>query len=175
MAGIVRADTLRTNAIKSQDSDVTAMTIGTSGSATFLQPILQSSVVAFAAYGGAEQNGDTAETLDFTSTTYNYGNNFSTTSSTWTTPVAGVYYFSFSLMCYNSEHSRCQFSKNDTLISDQFYASTASNPGAYTRNNGEIIVEMALNDTMKVRRNTSASTTEGAHQNYRHFTGMLLG
>jgi hypothetical protein len=175
MAGIVRADTFRTNTIKSQDSDVTAMTIDGSGSATFLQPILQSSVVAFSAYGGAQQQGDTTEALDFTSTTYNYGNNFSTSTNTWTAPVAGVYYFSFSLMCYSSEHSRCIFSKNDVLFGNQFYASTASNAGAYIRNNGEVIVEMAVNDTMKVMRNASASSTEGAHSDYRHFTGMLLG
>ena len=38
MAGIVRADTLRTNTIKSQDSDVTAMTIDGSGNVSFTAP-----------------------------------------------------------------------------------------------------------------------------------------
>lgn len=38
MAGIVRADTFRTNTIKSQDSDVTAMTIDGSGNVSFTAP-----------------------------------------------------------------------------------------------------------------------------------------
>ena len=38
MAGIVRADIFRTNTIKSQDSDVTAMTINGSGNVTFTTP-----------------------------------------------------------------------------------------------------------------------------------------
>ena len=41
MAGIVRADTFRTNTIKSQDSDVTAATVATDGTLTFAKNISQ--------------------------------------------------------------------------------------------------------------------------------------
>jgi hypothetical protein len=175
MAGIVRADTARLNTIKSQDSDVTAFTIASDGHATFTKPILQTSAVAFSARGGARQEAGGVTDLQFNTTDYNYGNNFSTSTYTWTTPVAGVYYFSFSLMVYSQEHSRCQFKKNSSYVGNQFYCSSVPTSGMYVRNNGEIIIEMAVNDTMKVVRNVSNESSEGVHSNYRHFTGMLIG
>ena len=90
MAGIVRADTFRLNTIKSQDSDVTAMTIDADGRiATPARP-------GFAAYLTASQSftaaGD-AQTLIFTATTHNEGNCYNTTTGAFTAPITGLYFF----------------------------------------------------------------------------------
>jgi hypothetical protein len=128
----------------------------------------------FSAYGGAEQTGDVKEVLQFTSATSNVGNHFSTSTYTFTAPVSGHYHFSFNLMTYASENSRCQFAKNGSLIADQFY-SEADGYAEYPRNSGSIIVQLSTNDTLRVDRNVQNSSNERCHQNYRSFTGYLLG
>lgn len=90
MAGILRADTARLNTIKSQDSDVTAMTIDANGRiATPARP-------GFVAYRSGNQSftaaGD-AQTLIFNATTYNEGNCYNTTTGAFTAPITGLYFF----------------------------------------------------------------------------------
>jgi hypothetical protein len=128
----------------------------------------------FSAYGGAEQAGDVKEVLQFTSATSNVGNHFSTSTYTFTAPVSGHYHFSFSLMTYASDNSRCQFAKNGSLIADQFYAE-ADGYAEYPRNGASIIVQLSTNDTLRVDRNVQNSASERCHQNYRSFTGYLIG
>jgi len=128
----------------------------------------------FSADGGAEQTSDVREVIQFTSATSNVGNHFSTSTYTFTAPVSGHYHFSFSLMTYAAENSRCQFAKNGSLIADQFYAE-ADGYAEYSRNCASIIVQLSTNDTLRVDRNVQNSASERCHQNYRHFTGYLIG
>jgi hypothetical protein len=128
----------------------------------------------FSAHGGAEQTGDVKEVIQFTSATSNVGNHFSTSTYTFTAPVSGHYHFSFSLMTYASDNSRCQFAKNGSLIADQFYAE-ADGYAEYPRNGASIIVQLSTNDTLRVDRNVQNSASERCHQNYRSFTGYLIG
>jgi hypothetical protein len=128
----------------------------------------------FSAHGGAEQTSDAREVLQFTSANSNVGNHFSTSTYTFTAPVSGHYHFSFNLMAYAAENSRCQFAKNGSLIADQFYTE-ADGYAEYPRNSGSIIVQLSTNDTLRVDRNVQNSASERCHQNYRSFTGYLLG
>jgi len=144
------------------------LTVDTSGRVTTpYQPM-------FSAYGGAEQTGDAREVIKFTSAASNVGNHFSTSTYTFTAPVSGHYHFSFNLMTYAAENSRCQFAKNGSLIADQFYTE-ADGYAEYPRNSGSIIVQLSTNDTLRVDRNVQNSASERCHQNYRFFTGYLLG
>ncbi len=128
----------------------------------------------FSAHGGAEQSGDVKQVIEFTTAISNVGSHYNTSTYTFTAPVSGHYYFFFTVMAYASANSRCQFAKNGSLIADQFY--TESDEYAeYPRNCGSIIVQLSANDTMRVDRNVNNSANELAHQNYRSFSGYLIG
>jgi hypothetical protein len=163
-----------------RNGDLNLLTGGTGATATTRLKIDSSGRVTtpnqpmFSAHGGAEQTGDVREVLQFTSATSNVGNHFSTSTYTFTAPVSGHYHFSFSVMTYAAENSRCSFAKNGSLIADQFYTEADGYP-EYPRNIGSIIVQLSTNDTLRVDRNVQNSGSERCHSNYRFFTGYLLG
>ena len=135
--------------------------------------LLKNKVVAFSAYNGPRVVGGSMATIAYTAVMVNTDNCYSTSTYKFTAPVAGIYHFSFSHMAYNNEHSRCQFAKNGSLIHAQFYCSSASSN--YSRMTGDIILALAVNDTIEVKRNVQNAGSEGIHSDYRHFSGMLLG
>ena len=90
MAGIVRADTFRTNTIKSQDSDVTAMTIDASGR------VLKPNQIHFHVRPTTSislTEGNDHQTIIMGTAVRNIGNAYSTTTGIFTAPIAGVYLF----------------------------------------------------------------------------------
>jgi hypothetical protein len=137
--------------------------------------VTQSTVVAFMAYGGPYQQLTTPEVMQFTSTLLNTGNCYSTTTYRFTAPIDGTYRFSTSWMTHNGQWDRAIFRKNGSQVAQQFYASSAANVGVYARLDYEIIIALVAGDYIDVYRNPQSEAGTGAHPDYRHFAGNLLG
>lgn len=155
-------------------------TIGTSPVSTGIKidssgRVNQPNVVAFMAYGGPYQQLTTPEVMQFTTTLINTGNCYSTTTYRFTAPIDGTYRFSTSWMTHNGQYDRAIFRKNGSQVAQQFYGSTTSNVGAYVRLDYEIIIALVAGDYIDILRNPSSETSTGAHPDYRHFAGNLLG
>ena len=189
MAGIVRADTFRMNTIKSQDSDVTAINIDTTGR------ILTPARPAFSVYcdtsqTAADYTSGVSDAACFDQTDFNIGNCVAISSkiATFTAPVNGLYQFNW---CVNLQNTNAighassylyiyeggttlRYSDEDNAyrnLSD--YGNSSSDTDYYSLPNSAI-VQLSATDTVKVMLKTNGDTSVAIREGTR-FNGYLVG
>jgi hypothetical protein len=132
----------------------------------------QPSFYAYASGGGiASSNSYT--TPGFDNISHNIGNHWNTSTVTFTAPVAGYYYFHFT-MYWNSTngYSRMRILKNSSTIHHYNIK-----PGLGSDHSQEVsgIIGMAANDTVKPQMMSDNSNNYFRAQNHSYFEGYLLG
>jgi len=190
MAGIVRADTFRMNTIKSQDSDVTAMTIDGVGRISLPTHVMFQCYLR-GAPNGAYTTGTpstltaTSSGLSFSSSTewvcvdthVNNGNHYSTSTGRFTAPVNGTYKFWWRFLGDYSQNSVSEIhtelrknGANDSMLGSESYSEMASSaPNRYNDVSGEILFTLDANDYVSIW------LTGGFHQRYSGWGGELIG
>ena len=144
------------------------LTIDSSGYA------LTPKTVWFHAYNGAAQNPDntTIEVVEFSTANQDSSNSYnaSTDSNTFTAPVGGTYYFSYMFMNNSSEHCRHSFYINNSAVNTKF-----SKNEVYNLSTNFWVGTLANGDSVNARINTAANNEGNIHNDYRVFTGFLIG
>lgn len=130
---------------------------------------------AFYAYalGGGIASSNSYTTPGFDNVSHNIGNHYSTSTVTFTAPVAGYYYFHFT-MYWNSTngYSRIRILKNSSTINHYNIK-----PGLGGDHSQEIsgIISMSSNDTVKPQMMSDQSNNYFRALNHTYFEGYLLG
>ena len=148
-----------------------ALTINTSGYVNKpLQPMF--GVARNAGY----MTDDQVWIADFADT--NVGSHYSTSNGKFTAPVAGVYFFTGSVMTHDSGSSATQvswsFRKNNSDVKEFRQHKTG---GYHTRVDGSMIITLAANDyvTLFVDDSGTSSGWAGSQHIHNHFGGFLIG
>ena len=118
-------------------------------------------------------------TIVFSSTHHNIGSHYNTSNGVFTAPVAGSYFFSFSILMDPSganHYARVLFSRNGTSPNTQ-YGDTLETADYtqlqdYQSLQMSAVIYLNANDTMRLQ-NTGQSPTYGT--SYGAFSGYLLG
>jgi len=194
---------LRTNQIQDTGTNVAANISG--GVVTFTNtPSTPNGVVSgtrpafIATMHGADQTNmtggsTTPTTMIFTNTSAPYGintgNHYSTTTGKFTAPVAGVYFFCFSVLLNSVSNSddgihiamTYEFASGGSPQM-HFFSRTngeAANSdygyGGYLPWNGSIIFNMAVNDTVKMGAGSSGTIGVYGDRSQNRFQGFLVG
>jgi hypothetical protein len=125
------------------------------------------------ASGGGIASSNSYTTPGFDNVSHNIGNHWSTSTVTFTAPVAGLYYFHFA-MYWNSTngYSRIRILKNSSTIHHYNIK-----PGTGSDHSQEVsgIISMAANDTVKPQMMSDNSNNYFRSQNHTYFEGYLLG
>lgn len=149
-----------------------AMTIDSSGNVTIANSIYNPNVIAFDIGGSAGTvTVNAGQTLPFTTPRVNIGSHYNTSTYTFTAPVTGTYFFSFSVytqgavaLCYHVNGAQLGGSNPIPLA---IHNTSGRNVSAST------IITLNANDTVKVAsRDNGGSTVFMAHSN---FNGYLIG
>ena len=109
--------------------------------------------------------------LEFSSALLNTGGHYSTTNDRFTAPVAGVYKFSVGFMSNSSRANRFGFFKNGSVQGNVGYVDGPQ----YQRTTYELCIALAVNDYVDFRTNINGTTEGSVHEDYRYFTGYLIG
>ena len=141
------------------------LTINSSGYA------LTPKTVWFHAYNGATQNTSAAVTVvEFSSAQQDSSNSYSTSTDTFTAPVGGTYYFSYSFMNNAAEHCRHAFYVNGSNVNTRF-----TKDQIYVTSNNFWVGSLSNGDSVNVRIDVSANNEGHVHNDFRVFTGFLIG
>ena len=105
---------------------------------------------AFSAYADSGSPLTSAGTVVFPKTFTNQGSNYSTTTGQFTAPVAGTYYFHHHGALYGAVSRSWDFEKNGTTVARHVNERVSGENGYYNIISGDIIIEMAVDDTMEV-------------------------
>jgi len=126
---------------------------------------------AFHAHGYAGNQSGNNVIIAFSTTSYNNGNCYSTSTNRFTAPISGTYCFSATFMNGGlALTSRWGLQKNGTTYADELYGMN----NTYYRSNGTWIVSMSTNDYVTIVAGLPGTPCD-IHSNYRHFSGYLLG
>ena len=167
----LKVNEVKTDTIKNQ-AGTSAITIASDGKMTTSQYIQQNGVPRFSARGGATQSSTGPFVVQFTSTDVNVGNCFNTSNYRFTAPVAGDYYFFYSMMSSANSYLRSRLRKNgDTYIGDE----TFSENEVYSRTSYASIFTLAAADYVEVIMDINGNDQGPVHPDYRQFTGFLVG
>ena len=188
MAGIVRADTFRMNTIKSQDSDVTAMTINASGH------VLKPQVPAWMVGISGSYNHTNGNDVQYNTTAgnggFDQGNNWDFTTYEYVVPTTGIYFMYATASVNTGEETRAaniRIKVNGTSDDANYIGrgqidATLSGGGSYNRVFGSWTRSLTAGD--KVTFNLSWETdggsdgfdsTESVHTHATYCTGYLVG
>jgi hypothetical protein len=127
---------------------------------------------SFTAYGGAAQNPASIEAVIFEFTKVNVGNHYSTANSRFTAPIAGNYYFYTTFMNNtNNEYCRYGIYKNGAIYGQALFLESAS----YARATHGMVIALSAGDYVDVRFNINGNNEGNIHDEYRVFTGYLIG
>ena len=128
---------------------------------------------AFCAYpntSGIVQSAGSVVRYD--TTVVNIGNHYNTSTYAFTAPVAGNYYFEFSVWSNETPTVRCGFYKNGSGVGNSTYPIGTRNEASAAQNDsGAMIINLAANDVIDVRVYAGASNVFGTNS----FCGYLLG
>ena len=167
----LKVNEVKTDTIKNQ-AGTSAITIASDGKMTTSQYIQQNGVPRFSARDGATQDSTGPFVVQFTNTDVNVGTCFNTSNYRFTAPVAGDYYFFYSMMSNGSNYVRSQLRKNgSTFIGAQTFHEAA----VYSRTAYASIFTLAAADYVEVMADISGNNQGPIHNDYRQFTGFLVG
>ena len=166
MTGIIKVDTIQNN------GGTTAVEIASDGKMTTSQYIQQNGVPRFSARGGSDQSATGPAVVEFTVADVNVGNCFSTSTYRFTAPVAGDYYFFYSLMSNGNNYLRTRLRKNGSTY---LGGETFSEQQQYARTSYASIFTLAANDYVEVIYDTLGNDQGPVHGSYKQFCGYLVG
>ena len=167
----LKVNEIKTDTIKNQ-AGTSAITIASDGKMTTSQYIQQNGVPRFSARGGATQNTTGPYVVQFTSADVNVGNCFDTSTYRFTAPVAGDYYFFYSVMSGGANYVRSRLRKNGSTY---LGGETFNEAETYARTSYASIFTLAAADYVEVIVDTSGNDQGPIHPAYRQFTGFLVG
>jgi len=125
---------------------------------------------AFHAYSGAGQSGNNV-VIAYSTTSYNNGNCYSTSTNRFTAPISGTYCFSATFMNGGlALTARWGLQKNGTTYGNELYGMN----NTYFRSNGMWVVPMSTNDYVTIVAGLPGTPCD-IHSEYRHFSGYLIG
>jgi hypothetical protein len=125
----------------------------------------------FSAWNGAAQDSATIETVQFTSVNQDTSNSYNNTTYKFTSPIDGIYHFSYTMMSGANEYMRSSFYVNG-IEQNQVFAENQT----YARSVNFIIKFLYAGDYIEVKYNMNNSPHEGnVHSDYRSFVGFLIG
>jgi len=152
-------------AIALQNNGTTGFTLDASGyPLTPLRP-------SFCAYANTT-SGYTGSPLQYDATVNNVGGGYSTSTYRFTAPVAGTYFFSYSIWTNDSTVTRCGFYKNGTAVGNATYPIGTRNQNSASENDsGSLVITLALNDYIDVRCYAGQPQIFGTN----YFLGYLIG
>jgi len=166
MASILNVDQIRNAA------GTSAMTIDSSGRITKPQQI-----AFLASNGSGTHTTNVGAVLDFSSVKINQGNNYNSSTYTFTAPVAGLYNFYFQVYAHGATTSKAiAYQKNgsDYLIEDTAIGHQGTvNIGDNTISSN-LLMELAVNDAIRIAVRTGSSNLSwyGGHS---WFQGYFIG
>jgi len=160
---IITPDTSGVVAI--QNNGTTALTLTAAGyPLTPLRP-------SFCAYPNTT-SGYSGSPLQYDATVNNVGGGYSTSTYKFTAPVAGTYFFSYSIWTNDSSVTRCGFYKNGSPVGNATYPiGTRNQASANENDSGSLVITLALNDYIDVRCYAGAVLIFGTN----YFLGYLIG
>ena len=134
------------------------------------------------AYGDTSQTLDTgavAQKIAFTATEdIDNGGYFDAPNSNFNVPVTGKYFVYASVMLNSNftdyNYIFMDFGKNGTRIGREIMCPRPSG-GSFVSVQGSAIISAAAGDTLQVYLVQSGGTAAGVRNQYRHFTGYLIG
>jgi hypothetical protein len=147
------------------DDGLERMRIDTAGRVTMpYQPM-------FCAYPNGT-NGFSDSPLKYDATIANVGNHYNTSNYRFTAPIAGTYYFSYSIWTGSGTTTRCAFYKNGTGVGNATYPIGTRNEASSGENDsGSLIITLAQNDYIDIRVYAGAVGIFGTN----YFIGYLIG
>tara|TARA_Y100000114_G_C11574648_1_gene238128 strand:+ start:62 stop:568 length:507 start_codon:yes stop_codon:yes gene_type:complete len=161
------ASILNVDKIRATGSSTDAITVDTSGNVDVSQ-VLTSRAVGFSVLhttdGGIAATGSYVK-VPYNAATFDSHSAFDFTDDDYTVPVAGVYYFNFTILQLGNWASNISFHKNGTAIGPVYRAITTSEEQS---NSGSIVLDLALNDVIDLR----IKTTSAGNQYYRTHGGL---
>jgi hypothetical protein len=126
---------------------------------------------SFCAYPNTT-SGYSGSPLQYDTTVNNVGGGYSTSTYRFTAPVAGTYFFSYSIWTSNATTTRCAFYKNGTAIGNGTYPiGTRNQAGSSENDSGSLIITLAINDYIDIRCYAGAVEIFGTN----YFLGYLIG
>ena len=129
---------------------------------------------AFTAYANSNSsvNVSVGSKVPYDVALINIGNGYDTSTYVFTAPVAGVYWFSYSVWCNQSSTGRTGFYKNGVAYGRSDYPiGTRNNGNSYQNDSASSAIELAVNDTVDIRAYSSAVDVFGTN----YFSGYLIG
>ena len=129
--------------------------------------------VAFHAYDGQNQaTTGSAFKVAFTQTLTNVGGGFDTSTSTFTAPVTGIYFFYYQYMqAAGTTYDRSQFKLSGSYVGDLAF----DDGGQYGQTNNQIIISMNAGQYMEVWTDVTSNGQGSVHDNFRIYQGFLIG
>ena len=149
-------------------NNVSAMTIDSTGRVNLPQ------LIAFTAYvnsGGVDVT--VGNKVPYDAIIINKGNAYNTSTYVFTAPVAGEYWFSYSVWSNNtSGTARSGFYKNGTALGRSDYPiGTRHNQSSYETSSASSAIELAASDTVDIRVYGATANVFGTN----YFSGYLIG
>lgn len=179
MYSAIELDSFSSDGIKLYTGGATSRTAGASATKNERMRIDSSGRVtmpyqpAFCAYPNSVGTSQTATSiLAYDTTLTNVGNHYNTSTYQFTAPVAGNYYFAFSVWTGSATTTRCGFHKNGVRVGNSTYPiGTRNQASANDNDSGFAIISLQANDVVDVR--VYAGDTDIFATN--SFIGYLIG
>ena len=161
------ASILKVNTIQDATNSTTAISVDTAGRVT--TPARPS----FFAYENSGGNVTAAtNTIPYATTHHNTGSHYETSTSTFTAPVAGLYYFDHNFFSGSSTTTRSGYYKNGTAVGNSsFPFGGRANASNNQMGGGSLTINLEVNDTILVK--VYAGEVSNFYANY--FLGYLIG